>query len=73
MAKRGSAALAAARRRADQALRSVADSAPSSRGLLGVAVLAPLVLTLGVGVGGSSIMSAVSPYPVARPGDAPRG
>jgi ABC-2 type transport system permease protein len=26
---------------------------------------------LGVGVGGSSIMSAVAPYPVARPGDSP--
>lgn len=55
MAKRGSAALAAARRRTDQALRSVADSAPSSRGLLGVAVLAPLVLTLGVGASGPSV------------------
>lgn len=49
MAKRGGAALAAARRSADKALRSVADSAPSSRGLFGIAVLTPLVLTLGVG------------------------
>ncbi|MCF6387172.1 lytic murein transglycosylase [Mycobacterium sp. MBM] len=30
-------------------MRTVADSAPSTRGLMGIAVLTPLVLTLGVG------------------------
>ncbi|MDO0975445.1 lytic transglycosylase domain-containing protein [Mycolicibacterium frederiksbergense] len=30
-------------------MRTVADSAPSTRGLLGIAILTPLVLTLGVG------------------------
>jgi Transglycosylase SLT domain len=30
-------------------MRAVADSAPSTRGLLGIAVITPLVLTLGVG------------------------
>lgn len=34
-------------------------------------VAAVSLALLGVGVGGSSIMSAVSPYPVARPGDSP--
>jgi len=42
-------ALAAARHGAGRVMRTVADSAPSTRGLLGLAVISPLVLTLGVG------------------------
>lgn len=49
MIKGGASALAAARHGAERLMRTVADSAPSTRGLLGIAILTPLVLTLGVG------------------------
>ncbi|GAA2531448.1 lytic murein transglycosylase [Mycolicibacterium diernhoferi] len=49
MVKGAASALAAVRHGAGRVMRTVADSAPSTRGLLGLAVISPLVLTLGVG------------------------
>ena len=75
MAIRGGAALTAARRRAGQALRTAADSAPNSRGIFGIAVLTPLVLTLGVGASAPMLKPVLEATvtPLAAVADNPDG